>query len=42
MARNAENEAVPPPISKYGTLFGISDERDGFLMITLNFLSVMN
>lgn len=35
MARNAANEAVPPPINKYGTLFGMSFDSAGNLLIFL-------
>jgi hypothetical protein len=35
MARKAAKEAVPPPINKYGTLFGMSFDSAGNLLIFL-------
>jgi hypothetical protein len=35
MARKAAKEAVPPPINKYGILFGISFDSAGNLLIFL-------
>lgn len=32
MARNAEKDAVPPPINKYGIFFGMSFESEGILI----------
>lgn len=37
IARNAAKLAVPPPINRYGTSFGISDEAAGtFAVIERN------
>lgn len=35
IALNAAKDAVPPPMSKYGTSFGISLESAGFFIIPL-------
>lgn len=35
MARNAENDAVPPPMSKYGIELGMSEDDAGSLIICL-------
>ena len=35
MARKAANDAVPPPINKYGVSFGMSAELAGILGTTL-------
>lgn len=39
IALNAENEAVPPPISRYGTLSGISLDFCGIFLSHIFFFS---
>lgn len=42
MALNAAKDAVPPPMSKYGTFFGISLELAGLLIASLFFFFLVS